>query len=144
MKDSDFCRKQMLIMNEIGKRHLVRSGKDISNPGCIGTLGMLLETSGKGGRVELNKIPRPQNVDLEQWLLAYQGCGFTVTCDARCSREVIDIFNEVGITAAVVGVVDDTNELVISDSGASAVVFDLKRDKITGCDPSKLPSHAQR
>ncbi len=144
LKDSDFCRKQMLIMNEIGKRHLVRSGKDISNPGCIGTLGMLLETSGKGGRVELNKIPRPQNVDLEQWLLAYQGCGFTVTCDARCSREVIDIFNEVGITAAVVGVVDDTNELVISDSGASAVVFDLKRDKITGCDPSKLPSHAQR
>ncbi|NLT37702.1 MAG: methanogenesis marker 2 protein [Methanomassiliicoccus sp.] len=144
LKDSETCRKQMLIMNEIGKRHLVRSGKDISNPGCIGTLGMLLETSGKGGRVELDRIPRPQDVDFEQWLLAYQGCGFTITCDPGCSREIIEIFDTVGITAAVVGMVNDTNELVISDNESTAVVFDLKHDVITGCDPSKLPSHAQR
>ncbi len=144
LKDLEICREQMLIMNEIGKRHLVHSGKDISNPGCIGTLGMLLETSGKGGTVDLDKIPRPQGVDFEQWLLAYQGCGFTVTCDGKCSREVIALFDKVGITAAVVGRVDDTNQLVITDDDASAVVFDLNSDMITGCDPSKLPSHAQK
>ncbi len=37
-------------MEEIGKRHLATAGKDISNPGLIGTLGMLLEVSGKGVR----------------------------------------------------------------------------------------------
>jgi selenophosphate synthetase-related protein len=42
-KDAETCRRQMLIMNEIGKKHLVRSGKAKGNPGCVGTLGNLLE-----------------------------------------------------------------------------------------------------
>ena len=47
-KDSTIARRQMLIMNKIAKKKMLRSGKDISNPGSLGTLGMLLETSGKG------------------------------------------------------------------------------------------------
>lgn len=138
-KDSATCRRQMLVMNEIGKRKLARSGKDISNPGAIGTLGMLLETSGKGAVVDIEKVPRPAGVDLSQWLRAYQGCGFVLTCPAESSRQVIDIFAGVGVTAAVVGKVDDTNKMVLRMNGESAEVFDFAVDKITGCDPSKVP-----
>lgn len=138
-KDSATCRRQMLVMNEIGKRKLARSGKDISNPGAIGTLGMLLETSGKGAVVDIEKVPRPADVDLSQWLRAYQGCGFVLTCPAESSRQVIDIFAGVGVTAAVVGKVDDTNKMVLRMNGESAEVFDFAVDKITGCDPSKVP-----
>jgi putative methanogenesis marker protein 2 len=138
-KDADTCRRQMLIMNEIGKKHLVRSGKDISNPGSVGTLGMLLETSGKGGVVNIEAIPRPDSVDLTQWIKSYQGCGFTVTCEPRNSQKVKDMFAAVGVTAAVVGKVDGTRRLVLREGGESAVLFDFATDKITGCDPSKVP-----
>lgn len=142
-KGPEICRKQMLIMNEIGGRGLVRSGKDISNPGSIGTLGMLLETSGVGGCVDLDKVPRPNGVGLEQWLLAYQGCGFIVTCDPKCSGTVKELFEGVGVTASVVGKVDSSNRLTITEGADAAVVFDLSRDLITGCNPSRLPAHVQ-
>jgi putative methanogenesis marker protein 2 len=143
-KDADICRRQMLIMNEIGKRHLVRSGKDISNPGSVGTLGMLLETSGKGGVVHLENIPRPFGVDFTQWLKTYQGCGFTVTCAPKNSPRVVDLFDSVGVTAAVVGKVDGTRKLVLSEGPESTVLFDLASDKITGCDPTMLPACAMK
>lgn len=143
-KDGDTCRRQMLIMNEIGKKHLVRSGKDISNPGSIGTLGMLLETSGKGGVVNIEDIPRPDNVDLTQWIKAYQGCGFAVTCDPRNSQEVKEMFAGVGVTAAVVGKVDGTRQLVVREGKERAVLFDFASDKITGCDPSKVPVSTEK
>ncbi|MDW5563714.1 MAG: methanogenesis marker 2 protein [Methanomassiliicoccus sp.] len=143
-KDADICRRQMLIMNEIGKRHLVRSGKDISNPGCIGTLGMLLETSGKGGIVNIEDIPRPDGVDLAQWIKAYQGCGFAVTCEPRHSEEVRELFDTVGVTAAVVGKVDNSRHLTIKEGQESAVLFDFASDVITGCDPSKVPVSAEK
>ena len=139
-KDNATCRRQMLTMNEIGRRKLARSGKDISNPGSIGTLGMLLETSGKGAVVDIEKVPTPAGVDLSQWLRAYQGCGFVLTCPPENSREVINIFADVGVTAAVAGKVDDTKKLVLRMNGESAEVFDFTVDKITGCDPSKVPS----
>ena len=34
----------------LGAQKLVTAGKDISNPGTLGTLGMLLESSGVGAR----------------------------------------------------------------------------------------------
>ncbi len=143
-KDADICRRQMLIMNEIGKRHLVHSGKDISNPGSVGTLGMLLETSGKGGVVHLENIPRPKGIDFAQWLKAYQGCGFAVTCESKNSPKVVDLFDSVGVTAAVVGKVDGTHKLTISEGSESMVLFDLAADRITGCDPTMLPVYAKK
>jgi hypothetical protein len=143
-KDAATCRRQMLIMNEIGKRRLARSGKDISNPGSIGTLGMLLETSGKGGTVDIGAIPRPDNVDLSQWIKAYQGCGFALTCDPSHSLAIEQLFATVGVTAAVVGRVDGTRRLTIREGKDSVVVFDFASDKITGCDPSRVPARGKK
>lgn len=143
-KDAETCREQMLIMNEIGKKHLVRSGKDISNPGCVGTLGMLLETSGKGGVVDIEAIPRPEGVDLAQWIKAYQGCGFVVTCDPRRSAPVKEMFATVGVTSATVGHVDGTRRLTLRQGKESMALFNFASDKITGCDPSRLPACVEK
>ena len=64
-------RERFLVMQTIGERKLVTAGKDISNPGTIGTLGMLCETSNVGASVDLTKIPVPDGVDFEQWLKVY-------------------------------------------------------------------------
>ncbi len=137
-KSPEEVRERVTIMNKIGKEGLVNSGKDMSNPGSLGTLGMLLETSGKGGVVNVEKIPKPDDYDMIQWLRAYQGCGFVVTCDHDNSARVIEIFGEVGITGEVVGRVNNSSELILEYQGERATLFDFNVDIITGCKPSIL------
>ncbi|MFY1643514.1 AIR synthase related protein, partial [Methanoculleus bourgensis] len=58
MKPAEVVRAQIRVMEDLGKERLVTAGKDISNPGVIGTLGMLLEVSEKGAVIDLEAIPR--------------------------------------------------------------------------------------
>lgn len=134
-KDSPILRRQMMIMNKILRKGLIRSGKDISNPGTLGTLGMLLETSGKGADINIDPIPRPQDVDLAQWLKSYQGCGYVITCDPTHSKEIIDMYTSVGVTAAVIGKVTEERKLIVRKGDESAVMFDFDKEIITGCKP---------
>jgi putative methanogenesis marker protein 2 len=132
-KEPEIVQKQIQIMNMMAHKRLLTSGKDISNPGSIGTLAMLLETSKKGGIVDLRKIPKPDDVDFIQWLKAYQGCGFVVTCKPKNSEEVLRLYQTVGLSAAVVGNINDESQLTITDGKETTVLFDFKRDVITGC-----------
>ncbi len=135
-KEAPILRRQMLIMNKIAKQGLVNSGKDISNPGTLGTLGMLLETSGKGAIVDVDRVPRPQGVDLAQWLKSYQGCGYVVTCDPSNSQKVLEMYASVGVTAAVIGKITEEQRLLVRQGDQSAVMFDFEKEIITGCKPS--------
>jgi putative methanogenesis marker protein 2 len=118
MKSAADVRKQIAIMEEIGKRHLVTAGKDISNPGLIGTLGMLLEVSGKGARIDLGLIPKPDlaanTMTFEQWVRMYPGMGFILTAGKEQVKELISLFASVGITAGEIGTVNSSRELVIT------------------------------
>ncbi len=132
-KTQEMVQSQIKVMNEMAKKGLLTAGKDISNPGSLGTLGMLLETSQKGADVELENIPKPEDVDFIQWLKAYQGCGFVVTCKEKYSQDAIQLFKGVGLNAAVVGTVNEGRKLVIKDKENHAVLFDFESDIITGC-----------
>jgi len=136
-KDASVVQAQMRTMSTIASKHLANSAKDLSNPGCIGTLGMMLESSMKGGTVDIRKIPAPEGVDLIQWLLSYQGCGFVFACPEKNSPEIISLFETVGCSGAVVGKIDDSKELKLVLDGESKVLFDFKKDIITGCSPKK-------
>ncbi|UCE73198.1 MAG: methanogenesis marker 2 protein [Methanomassiliicoccales archaeon] len=132
-KEPEVIQKQIGIMNHIAGKKLLSAGKDISNPGSLGTLAMLLETSGKGGEIDLRSIPAPDNVDFTQWLKAYQGYGFVVTCKPENSEEALKQFNSVGGSSAVVGRITDDRKLKIGDGKDTLVLFDFKKDVITGC-----------
>lgn len=136
-KGDSIVRAQMDMMSIIASKHLASSAKDMSNPGCVGTLGMMLESSMKGGTVDINKIPTPENVDLIQWLLTYQGCGFVFACPPENSAEIISLFKTVGCEGSVVGNVDDTMKLKLTMNGESGILFDFGNDIITGCSPNK-------
>ncbi len=134
-RSAEFVQKQVSVMNLMAQKRLLTAAKDISNPGCLGTLGMLLETSKTGACVEIDSIPQPMDVDPLQWLKAYQGCGFVVTCRPENSSEVNSIFSEVRMASEVVGRITGDRKLIISDAGKSKVLFDFKTDIITGCNP---------
>lgn len=136
MKSSAIVRRQLKTMNKIAP--FLTAGKDISNPGALGSLGMLLESSGKGAVVDISKIPIPKNVDLLQWLTAYQGCGFVVTCRDARAKDVIDEFARADITATVCGKVISGCELMLELNGEEAVLFDFSKDTLGCAVPQKL------
>jgi putative methanogenesis marker protein 2 len=131
-KEPEEVRGKYRVMQEIGEKKLVTAGKDISNPGLIGTLGMLLETSKKGAHVDLGKISVPENIDFTQWLKVHPATGFIVTALPENESEVIGLFEKAGYTAANIGVVDDTWKLDICFSDKCVTVFDFKKDVVTG------------
>ncbi|MDD1727759.1 MAG: methanogenesis marker 2 protein [Methanospirillum sp.] len=122
-------RAQIRVLEVLGTRHLVTAGKDISNPGIIGTLGMLLEVSGKGARVDLGAIPRPDpdvhQIPFERWVRMYPGMGFILTLEAKNLAAVTELFADAGMTTQIIGSVNDSQDLTIFDQDQETCVFDF-------------------
>lgn len=131
-KQPDEVRLKYRAMHELGEKKLLTAGKDISNPGLIGTLAMLLETGKKGARVEMNKIIPPPGIEFIQWLKVHPAIGFILTVLPENEAKVIDILERSGYTAANIGVVEDTSNLDICFEGKCVTVFDFSRDVVTG------------
>jgi len=131
-KDSDAVRRGVMSMHTVGP--MVSAGKDISNPGALGTLGMLLEASQCGAKIDVSAIPRPDDVDLFQWLRAYQGCGFVLTSGDNFSEKVVAELSRRGLTAAICGQIEEGSSLVVEMGQESAELFDLSVDTL-GCRP---------
>ena len=133
-KDSETLQRQLGAMRELGESGLVKAGKDISNPGLLGTLGMLLETSGVGAVVDVEAIPIPSSLDLLGWLKMYPGMGFVVTARPENAESVLEIFEKRGLTAAVIGIVTQQRRLVLRKGSEETVLFDLERECVTGIE----------
>lgn len=129
-KDPEEVRRCLSSMHAVAP--LLSAGKDISNPGTLGTAGMLLESSGIGGRVDVGAVPRPEGVELAQWLKAYQGCGFVVTCEPSSTEGVIAEFEKRGLAASACGRVTRGHELVAELDGEHETLFDMSVDGL-GC-----------
>jgi selenophosphate synthetase-related protein len=68
-----------------------------------------------------------------QWLKMYPGTGFVLTVeDDEKGAECIKIFEDAGIAAAMIGEVDASKKLDITDGHETVTVFDLNREIITG------------
>ncbi len=131
-KSSELVLGQLGCLVELAEKGMVTAGKDISNPGILGTVGMLLETSKKGAEVDIDSIPTPEGVDLDEWMLMYPGFGFVLTCDPSLSREVIRVFQERQVVADVVGRINAERKLVLRKGQEEGVLFDFDVDSITG------------
>jgi len=125
-------RYRLEILPMIAENDLSCAGKDISNAGILGTISIFLENSGKGGTIDLQAIPRPDSIALNDWLHCFQSFGFILSVKPEHSTEVIERFRERTITAAVVGAVDTTEKVMITSDDASGVLFDFSNDEITG------------
>lgn len=131
-KSSERVRKNLGLLPKLAMGEKVRSGRDISNPGIVGTAGMLLEGSGVGGVIDIEKIVKPEEVSLSHWLKTYPGYGFVFTMDERMVEECVAIFEEQGIWAGGIGRVEDTSKLLIEYKGSEEVVFDFEKQGIIG------------
>ncbi|MBM4241376.1 MAG: methanogenesis marker 2 protein [Euryarchaeota archaeon] len=131
-KSPELVQAQIKVMNKLAKKHLVTSGRDISNPGTLGTLGMLLEASNVGATVELSKIPKNREVPWDQWLKLYPGSGFVLTVEDSNVDKCIDLLEDVKISSLASGAIIEDQRLYLEHNNQKKVVFDFKRDEIMG------------
>ncbi|MBE6528643.1 MAG: methanogenesis marker 2 protein [Thermoplasmata archaeon] len=131
-KSEELVQAQMEAVCKVAEGHLAHACKDMSNPGHVGTLAMMLESSDMGGTVDVTRIPIPDGVDEYRWATTYYGCAFVFACPSENSQRIIDIFSDVGCTGAVVGKVDPTGKLKLTDGKDTEVLFDFSKDIITG------------
>ena len=115
-------RQDMGLLPAIAEQGWCRAGKDISNGGIIGTLAMLLECSGVGAEVWLDRLPQPPGVDLQRWLLAFPSYGYLLSVSPENSALVASLFHENGIACASIGRITSLLWLVLHYGAAEAAV----------------------
>lgn len=128
-------RAHLALPPTLAEAGLVAAGKDVSNPGLLGTALMMLESSGAGACVDVMAFPRPEGVGVLDWLGAYPGCGFLlVVCPADVS-EVVSRATAVGLAGAVVGEVVAGSVLSMSTGGSTVALWDHSLEPVTGVRP---------
>jgi AIR synthase-related protein len=122
----------LAVLPELAEAKLVAAGKDISMAGTCGSLAMLLETSGVGAVLELEKVPAPAEAEPLRWLTAFPSFGFVLAVDESAVAAVCARFDAVGVACAAVGAVTDARRLLLRCGEEEAVYFDLAEHALTG------------
>jgi putative methanogenesis marker protein 2 len=133
MKSKKLVRDQLKALEIVGEKKLATACKDISNPGALGTLGMLLEVSKKGALVDITKIPRNEDIPISHWLKLYPGCGFVFTAKEDKIDRLKEVLEFVNISVEVCGEVVENKKLIITDGKDKEVLFDFEKEYICGC-----------
>ena len=129
-KDAQLVQDQITAVQHLAEKGYIKSGKDISNPGILGTLEMLLETSQKGATINLEDIPRNESVEWVDWLRSYPGSGFVFTADEEYCDYIREYLSRFSIEAAVVGEVTDSNSLYLNYMDEEMEVFNQEKNPV--------------
>ncbi|MFX0105519.1 MAG: AIR synthase-related protein [Candidatus Hodarchaeota archaeon] len=128
-KKSEVVLQKRKAMNVIAKEHLVNASKDISNGGIFGTLLQMIKYSNVGADVNINRIKIPPKLveseyDLETYIKMYLTTSYILTTSENNCQKTIEIFQESGLDAQVIGkIIKEKNLLRINDGKASIDVI---------------------
>lgn len=131
-REPNIVLQRLSTMNELARRHLVNASKDISVAGLVGTAGMLLEYSGRGGDIDLLAVEQacPSSIEFEDWIRMYISLGFLLTISQEKILRVTRIATEHGMTSAVIGKVDDSRALRVRRESDHEIVFDFSKGPV--------------
>jgi len=125
-------RDDLELLPQLAESGLCEAAKDISMAGVLGTSLMLLECSGVGARIDLDAIPRPDGVDFERWLSAFPSYGFLLSLHGEHVDEVHACFAQRGLACATIGSVDASREVVLTQQGDSALLWNFRESAFIG------------
>jgi selenophosphate synthetase-related protein len=109
----------------------VVAAKDVSMAGLVGSLAMLLECNRLGVTLDLDALPVPAGVTVEQWVTCFPCLAFLMCVPAGREAECLRAFGRRDLAAARVGTLDGTGELRLCSRGRAEVAFDLGRESVT-------------
>ncbi len=130
-------RENLALLPHLAERGLCAAGKDISMGGILGTLLMLLETSGCGAILDLDQIPCPPELSLDRWLVTFPSYGFLLSVAPDNVAAVQACFQNQGLVCERVGTVQTEPELILRftserSHAESTVFWDFRQQPLTG------------
>ena len=130
--DGDQLQAELELLPQLAEQGLAYAARDISNAGILGSLLMLLEASSCGADIQLDHIAKPQDVDLEHWLQIFPSYGFLLTADDEECEEIIELFAAQDLHCAVIGQVNASGKVTVSNQGSKAEFWDFQQQLFTG------------
>ncbi|ASV98705.1 sll0787 family AIR synthase-like protein [Paraburkholderia aromaticivorans] len=121
-------RADLELLPQLAESGLCDAAKDISMAGTLGTALMLLECSQVGARIDLDCIPKPDDVPLERWLTAFPSFGYLLSVRPEHVQTVQATFNARLLACAVIGCVDATSEVILHRGDDVATLWDFRRE----------------
>jgi hypothetical protein len=131
-KSSDDVLKKLETLVYIAENELSCTCKDVSNAGILGSIATLLETSKKGAEICIEKIPKPESIELINWLKIFPSFGFILSVNKKNTKKCLNIFQSCGIEARVIGEVIKDKKMKVKYFDEESVLFDFEKDKICG------------
>lgn len=125
-------RQNLAILPHLVEMELCDAGKDISMGGILGTLLMLLETSGCGAVLDIDAVPCPDGLSLERWLVSFPSYGFLLSVHPDRVAAVQSCFRQQHLVCEEVGVVQAGQQLVLRSQRDSCIFWDLSQQPLTG------------
>lgn len=124
-------RADLDLLPQLAEAGLADAAKDISMAGAVGTLLMMLDCSRCGAVIDVDAMPRPRSVDVNdpaallRWLTAFPSYGFVFSLRPAQVGPVLQRFAERGIAAAAVGQVQAEPTVQLRHAGGQALLWDL-------------------
>ena len=106
-KTSEEVLERLETLCLIAEKGLCKAAKDVSMGGILGTVAIFLESSGTGGKIYIDKIPKPRRIEMIDWLKAFLSFGFVLSADIEYVDEILRLFQIKKITANVIGEVKE-------------------------------------
>lgn len=119
------CAGDVRLLAQIAGSGACVAAKDVSMAGIVGSLGMLLEWSGRGAVLDLDALPRPSDVPVANWLNCFPSFAFLLCVPPGREDECMAPFLARGLEAAVVGRIDDSGTVSLRLGDQTKVAVDV-------------------
>lgn len=126
-------RADLEILPALAEDGLAAAAKDISMAGVVGTALMLLECSGIGAVIDVDRVPRPDGGDLARWLGVFPSYGFLLSVADEHLGAVLARFAARGIAAAAIGRTHAGRTVALRRGVELAPLWDFGQDAFIGC-----------
>jgi uncharacterized protein len=126
----EIMQRKLEVLPKLAESGLVTAVRDISNAGILGTIAMLAENSKCGANIQLDFLPIPSSIEMEQWLEIYPGYGFILSVNQNDVEEVKLLFEKEGISAEVIGELTDTLQVVVSSGDETMIYMDFNSESL--------------
>jgi len=121
-------RADLELLPTLAESGLCDAAKDISMAGTLGTALMLLDCSGVGATIHLDRIPAPPDVPRLRWLSAFPSFGFVMSVSEQNVSEVQRMFVDRGLACADIGLIEASSKVVLREHDDTAVLWDFGVD----------------
>jgi selenophosphate synthetase-related protein len=129
-KNSEQVLNRLEAIVNVAEKKLAHACRDISGPGIVGTITMLCESSHVGASIQIDSIPKPEDLDILDWLMTYPSIGFVLATDTP--QKCLSLLRKHGLTADVAGKITKTKTIQISYQGQDETFMNLEKESIFG------------